>query len=230
MFDIDKPSVDGKEKRMLAGCIDEGSIAQGKFVRQFEVEFAKYCGMRYSRAVMNGTSALHLSLLALGIKAGDEVLVPTLTFIASVVPVSYCGATPIFVDCDPDTWCIDIGDLKKKITSKSRAIIPVHLYGNACHMDDIIAIARKSNLKVIEDCAEAHGTLYRKKQVGVFSDISFFSFYKNKHMTTGEGGMCLTDDERLNEKIGLLRSHGKEKTESIKDKELTKKQFKSPDL
>ncbi|MCX5658013.1 MAG: aminotransferase class I/II-fold pyridoxal phosphate-dependent enzyme, partial [Candidatus Omnitrophica bacterium] len=114
MFDIDKPSVDEAEKKMLLDCVEAGSIAQGKFVRQFESEFAVYCGMRYSCAVMNATSALHLALLALGIKPGDEVLVPTLTFVASISPVSYCGATPVFVDCDPDTWCIDAGDLKRK--------------------------------------------------------------------------------------------------------------------
>lgn len=230
MFDIDKPSVGKEEKEILADCIDEGSISQGKFVRQFETEFAMYCGMQYSRAVINGTSALHLALLALGIKQGDEVLVPTLTFIASISPVSYCGATPVFVDCDPDTWCIDVEDLRKKITPKSKAIIPVHLYGNACQMDDIVAIAKKHDLKIVEDCAEAHGTLYKKKQVGAFSDIAFFSFYRNKHMTTGEGGICLSNDEQLIERVGLFRSHGKEKSENLSDEDFAQKQFISAEL
>jgi len=230
MFDIDKPSLDKKEMDALADCINDGSIAQGKFVYQFESEFAKYCCIQYSCAVMNGTSALHLALLALGIKPGDEVLVPTLTFIASISPVSYCGAIPIFVDCDPATWCMDVGDLKKKITPKCKAVIPVHLYGNACNMDDISAVARKHGLKVIEDCAEAHGTLYKKKQVGTFSDISFFSFYKNKHMTTGEGGMSLTNDKQLIEKMKLLRSHGKEKTEDLSDEDFAQRQFISSEI
>jgi len=230
MFDIDKPSVDKKEIDALMDCVKEGSIAQGKFVRQFENEFAKHCGMQYSCAVMNGTSALHLALLALGIKQGDEVLVPTLTFIASISPVSYCGATPVFIDCDPSTWCMDAGDLKKKITPKSKAIIPVHLYGNACQMDDITAAAKEHGLKIIEDCAEAYGTLYKKKQVGVFSDIAFFSFYKNKNITTGEGGMCLTNNQHLVERARLFRSHGKEKTENLNDEDFAQKQFMSSEI
>jgi perosamine synthetase len=230
MFDIDKPSIDKKEMKALMDCVKEGSLAQGKFVHQFEIKFAECCDMQYSCAVMNGTSALHLALLALGIKPGDEVLVPSLTFIASISPVSYCGATPVFVDCDPSTWCMDAGDLKKKITPQSKAIIPVHLYGNACSMDDIIAIAKEHNLKIVEDCAEAYGTLYKKKQVGVFSDIAFFSFYKNKNITTGEGGMCLTNDQRLIDKARLFRSHGKEKTEDLSDEDFAQKQFMSSEI
>lgn len=230
MFDIDGPSIDKKEMKALEDCIKEKSIAQGKFVHKFENEFAKRCGMQYSCATMNGTSALHLALLALGIKQGDEVLVPSLTFIASISPVSYCGATPVFVDCDPATWCMDAGDLRKKITPKSKAVIPVHLYGNACEMDDITAVANEHGLKIIEDCAEAYGTLYKKKQVGIFSDIAFFSFYKNKNITTGEGGMCLTNDQYLIERARLFRSHGKEKTENLSDEDFAQKQFMSSEI
>ncbi|MDD5428214.1 MAG: DegT/DnrJ/EryC1/StrS family aminotransferase [Candidatus Omnitrophica bacterium] len=230
MFDIDKPLVGKEEIDALIECVNDGSIAQGKLVHKFEEEFAKYCGIKYSCAAMNGTSALHLALLAVGIKPGDEVLVPSLTFVASVSPISYCGATPVFVDCDPVTWCMDAHDLEKKITPKSKAVIPVHLYGNACRMDAITAAAKKHGLKIVEDCAEAHGTTYKNKQVGVFSDVCFFSFYKNKHMMTGEGGMCLTNDRRLIEKIGLLRSHGKEKSENLSDEDFAQKQFISSEI
>ncbi len=230
MFDIDKPFIGEKEKAYILDCLVAGSIAQGKYVSEFEERFAKRCGSRYACTAMNGTAALHLALLAMGIGRGDEVLVPSLTFIASVSPVSHCGATPVFVDCDPETWCIDVNNMRNKITSKTKAVIPVHLYGNACDMDAISDIAKKRDFNIIEDCAEAHGTLYKGRQVGIFSDISFFSFYRNKHMTTGEGGICLTDDKGLLEKMKLLRSHGKDKTEDLSDEDFAQKQFISREL
>lgn len=230
MFDIDKPAVAEEEKTLLLRCLNEPSLTQGKYVADFERGFAKYCGIKHGCAVMNGTSALHLALAAVGIKPDDEVLVPSLTFIASISPVSYCGAKPVFVDCDPRTWCIDPDDLRAKITPKSKAVIPVHLYGNSCHMDEICAIASEYNLVIVEDSAEAHGTLYNNKQVGSFSDITFFSFYKNKHITTGEGGMCLTDSDFLNERMRLLRCHGKEKVEDLSDEDFAQRQFISSEL
>lgn len=229
-MDIDKPLIAEDEKNILKQCIDDASIVQGKYVAQFEQDFAKYCGMKYGCAAINGTAALHLALAALGIKTGDEVLVPSLTFIASISPVSYCGAKPVFVDCDARTWCIDVKDLKKKITPNTKAVIPVHLYGNSCDMDAICQIAKEYDFKIVEDCAEAHGTLYKGKQVGTFSDIAFFSFYKNKHITTGEGGMCLTNSDFLNERLRLLRSHGKDKVENLTDEEYAQKQFISMEL
>lgn len=230
MFDIDKPKIGKKEKEYLLRCVKDCSIGQGAYVNRFEKEFADYCGIKYSCAVMNGTAALHLALLAIGVGPGDEVLVPSLTFIASVSPISYCGAKPVFVDCDPKTWCVDVEDMKRKVTPRTKAVIPVHLYGNACDMDGVRSIAGKHGIRIVEDCAEAHGTLYKGRQVGVFSDVAFFSFYKNKHITTGEGGMCLTDDKGLIEKIRLLRSHGKDKTEDLSDEDFARKQFISREL
>lgn len=230
MLDIDKPDIGIKEQKMVLACLKEGTLTQGRYVLKLEKEFAEYFGMDYACAVMNGTVALHLALVALGIKEGDEVLVPSLTFIASISPVTLCRATPVFVDCDPQTWCMDPQDLRKKITRRTKAIIPVHLYGNACDMDKIVSIARRNNLKIIEDCAESHGTLYRKKKMGTFSDISFFSLFKNKHMTTGEGGMCLTNDPCLNARMRMLRSHGKEKAEALSDEDYAQRQFISSEL
>jgi perosamine synthetase len=230
MLDIDKPLFGKEEKDILRRCINDASLFEGKYVLRFEKEFADYCRIKYACATMNGTSALHLALVALKIKPDDEVLVPTLTFIASVSPVSFCGAKPVFVDCDPYTWCIDSEDLKRKITNKSKAVIPVHLYGNACDMDEICNIAKKYDLSIIEDCAEAQGTLYNGRQVGVFSSIAFFSFYKNKHITTGEGGMCLTNDKYLLTRLKLLRSHGKNKVEDLSVAEFAQKQFISSEL
>jgi perosamine synthetase len=229
-MDIDKPSIDESDKEILIQSINHGSISQGKYVSDFERAFSKYCRARYACAVMNGTAALHLALRALGIKSGDEVLVPTLTFVASVTPVSYCGAKPVFVDCRPDTWCMDTEDLRKKITRRTKAVVPVHLYGNACNMDEICQIAERHDLDIIEDCAEAHGTLYKAKHVGSFSTIAFFSFYKNKPMTTGEGGICITNKLSLLERMRLLRSHGKEKVEDLDNEDYALKQFISKEL
>jgi len=161
--------------------------------------------------VANGTVALHLALEALGIKPGDEVIVPALTFIATANAVKYVGAKPVFIDSEPRTWNIDPERIKEKITKKTKAIMPVHLYGHPCDMGIINEIAEKHDLKVIEDAAEAHGAEYKGKKVGSLSDVSCFSFYGNKILTTGEGGMCLTNDEKIAEKIEQLKDHGMSK-------------------
>jgi len=182
--------------------------SKGEFIEKFENGFAKYCGSKYGISVFNGTVALHLALVALGIKKEDEVIVPSLTYIATANAVSYCQAKPIFVDCHPDYWCIDPVKIEEKITKKTRAIILVHLYGHPCDMDAIMKIAKKHNLYVIEDTAEAHGAEYRGKKVGSFGDISCFSFFGNKIITTGEGGMCLTNNKILADKMRILKDQG----------------------
>lgn len=206
---IAEPSLGKEELDNITKAVKDGWISSGgEFVEKFEDEFAKYCGMKYGISTFNGTVALHLALTVLGIKRGDEVIVPTLTFVATANAVSYCEAKPIFVDSHPDYWCIDPQKIEEKITKKTKAIIPVHLYGHPCDMDPIRKIAKSHNLYLIEDCAEAHGAEYKGRKVGSFGDISCFSFFANKIITTGEGGMCLTNNKKLAEKMRILRNHG----------------------
>lgn len=209
MIPVAEPLLGEEELRNVTEAVKSGWISsRGKFIPEFEEEFAKYCGVKHGIAVSNGTAALHLALKALGIDKGSEVIVPDLTFIAPANAVRYCNAKPIFVDSHPDYWCIDPGKIPEAITPTTKAIIPVHLYGHPCDMDPIMEIAKKHNLYVIEDAAEAHGAQYRGRKVGSFGDISCFSFYGNKIMTTGEGGICLTNNEGLAEKMQILRDHG----------------------
>ncbi|CEG13862.1 conserved hypothetical protein [groundwater metagenome] len=209
MIPIAEPYIGEEELNNVIEAVKSRWISsKGKFITEFEESFAKYCGVSYSVAVSNGTVALHLALEALGIKKRDEVIVPTLTFIATANAVRYCNAKPVFVDSHPDYWCINPKKIEEKITDKTKAIIPVHLYGHPCDMDWIKDIAQNHNLYVIEDAAEAHGAEYNGKKVGSFGDISCFSFYGNKIITTGEGGMCLTNNEELAEKMRILRDHG----------------------
>lgn len=204
-----KPLIDESELNNVIEAVKSGWISsKGEFIKKFEERFARYCGVKYGVSTSNGTAALHLALVALGIKRGDEVIVPDLTFIAAANAVTYCNAKPVFVDVHRDYWCIDPAKIKEKITSKTKAIIVVHLYGHPCDMDTIIDIAQKHHLYIIEDVAEAHGAEYKGKKVGSFGDISCFSFYGNKIITTGEGGMCLTNNEELAEKMRILRDHG----------------------
>ena len=174
--------------------------------------FSKKLAMPYGVAVSNGTTALHLALAALGIMKGDEVIVPDLTFVATANAVIYCGATPIIVDVTADTWNIDPQKIQEAITEKTKAIIPVHLFGQPCDMDAIMQIASEHNLLVVEDCAQAHCATYKEKIVGSFGHISTFSFFGNKIITTGEGGMCLTKSEELDSRMRVLRDHGMSKT------------------
>jgi len=209
MIPICEPILGDEELHNVVECIKTGWISsQGKFVTQFEQEFASYIGMRHGVATTSGTSALHLALVALGISKGDEVIVPVLTFVATANVVRYTGATPIFVDATIDNWCIDTAQIEEAITQRTKAIIPVHLYGHPCYMDAIMSLAEKHNLYIIEDVAEAQGAKYKGKKVGSFGDINCFSFFANKIITTGEGGICLTNDKELASKMRILRDHG----------------------
>ena len=209
MIPVAEPSLGKEELKNVVEAIKSGWISsKGKFIEVFEQKFANYCGRKYGVATSNGTVALHLALKALKICKGDEVIVPDLTFIAVANSVIYCTAKPVFVDSHPDYWCINPEKVEEKITKRTKAIIPVHLYGHPCDMDAIVDLAEDRGLYVIEDAAEAHGAEYKGRKVGSFGDIGCFSFYGNKIITTGEGGMCLTDNEELAEKMRILRDHG----------------------
>jgi perosamine synthetase len=177
---------------------------------RFEKAFAEYIGVKYAMALPTCTSAIHLSLLALGVKEGDEVVVPDATWIASSAPISYVGATPVFADIDPQTWCISAESFEACITPKTKAVIPVDLYGGMPDMDAILTIARRQNIAVVEDAAEALGAEYKGKRAGRFGDTGVFSFHGSKTVTTGEGGMLVTDREDLFTRIQVLRDHGRQ--------------------
>ncbi len=204
-----EPSLNGNEMKYVSDCVSTGWISgRGRYVSEFEQQFARTIGVNKATSVSNGTVALHLALMALGIGPGDEVIVPTFTYIAPVNAIVYCGATPVFVDSLPDTWQADPEDVKRHITAKTKAIIAVHLYGHPADMDPLCAIAREHRLFLLEDCAEAFGTYYKGKHVGGFGDISIFSFYGNKTITTGEGGMVVTNDETLFQRAAHLKGQG----------------------
>ncbi|MEB3755314.1 MAG: DegT/DnrJ/EryC1/StrS family aminotransferase [Desulfurococcales archaeon] len=198
-----------EEERILVEVIRSGWISsQSPYVRRFEEEFSKWINVKHSIAVSNGTVALHLALLALGVGPGDEVIVPDITFASPANMVILTGARPVFVDVTPEYWCIDPNDLKRKITERTKAIIVVHLYGHPADMDEILEIAKMQNIYIIEDAAEAHGAEYKGKKVGTYGDVATFSFYANKVITTGEGGMVITNIDELADKIRLMRDHG----------------------
>ena len=209
---IAEPVLGQKEIDYVTQCIKTNWISsKGEFVTQFEKQFSNYCQTKYGIAVANGTVALHLALLALDIKKGDEVIIPDFTFAATINAILYTGATPVLVDVEPNTGNIDVNKIKEKITVRTKAIIPVHIYGHPCKMDEIKDLCDSKNLFLIEDCAEAHGAEYKKKKVGSFSDIACFSFFGNKIITTGEGGMCITNNEEIAEKMRILKDHGMSK-------------------
>ncbi len=190
-----EPMLAGNELKYVTEAVSTGWISSsGKFVSEFEKQFAAYCNCEYGVAVCNGTIALHLALVSAGIKKGDEVILPSFTMIASAFAVCYTGAKPVFVDADKESWNIDVKKIEEKITSRTKAIMPVHIFGKMCDMDAICDLAQKYNLKIIEDAAEAHGALYHDKKAGSFSDIAGFSFFANKNITTGEGGMVVTNN------------------------------------
>ena len=202
-----EPYLGGNEKKYVMDCMETGWISSsGKYVKAFEESFSAYCDCNYGVAVCNGTVSLHLALTALGIGKGDEVIIPNFTMIASAYAVCYTGAKPVFVDADADTWNIDTNKIEEKITKNTKAIMPVHIFGNPCNMSKIEEIAKKYNLYIIEDAAEAHGALYNGKKVGSFSDIASFSFFANKNLTTGEGGMVVMKDENYYDKCRYLKN------------------------
>ena len=208
-FPVYQPSLKGNEKKYVDDCLDSTWISsKGKYIKLFEDSFSKFTDIKYSVAVSNGTVALHIALLALGIGGEDEVIVPTFTYIASVNAIKYVNAKPVFVDSDPQTWQIDPLKIREKITKKTKAIMAVHIYGHPCDMKQIKKIAEEFNLYIIEDCAEAIGSYYDSKHAGSFSDISTFSFFGNKTITTGEGGMVCTNNKHLEEMVIRLKGQG----------------------
>ena len=206
---VAQPVIGELESRYVQEALREGEVSsRGRFVTAFEKKFSEVTGARYGIATCNGTCALHLALLATGVGPGDEVLVPSLTFVATANAVRYLGAQPVFVDIDPHYWGMDPDLVSGKITPRTRAIIPVHLYGHPVDMDPILAIAREHELIVIEDAAEAHGAAYKDRSVGAMGTAGIFSFYGNKILTTGEGGMVVINDPMVAERARLLRDHG----------------------
>jgi perosamine synthetase len=204
---VNQPLLDGKEKEYLNQCIDTGWISsEGPFVRQFEENFARRVQRKYAIAVSNGSLALDAAVVALELGSGDEVILPTFTIISCAAAIVRAGAIPVVVDCDPNTWNMAIEQIEAKITPKTKAIMVVHIYGLPVDMDPILQIATKYGLKIIEDAAEMHGQTYKGKPCGSFGQISTFSFYPNKHVTTGEGGMIVTDDDHLAQKCRSLRN------------------------
>jgi perosamine synthetase len=203
------PTLNGNEKRYVLECLETTWISSiGRFITEFERAFARFCRVEHAVAVSNGTTALHVGLVALGLKPGDEVIVPTLTYIATANAVTYCGAKPVLVDCDPRTLNMDPAAIGKKITARTKGIIPVHLYGHPADMDPIISVAREHGLFVLEDAAEAHGAEYKGRRVGGLGNCAAFSFFGNKIITTGEGGMVTTNDTDLAAKLRLYRGQG----------------------
>lgn len=204
---VNIPLFDGNEKKYLCECIDTGWVSsEGPFVRKFEEEMAEYVGRKYAVAVSSGTAALEAAVLSMGFDSGSEVIIPSFTIISCAQAVTKAGLVPVVVDCRPDNWNMDVDLIEKKITSKTCAIMAVHIYGLPVDMDKIYDLAHKYHLKIIEDAAEMHGQTYKGKKCGSFGEISIFSFYPNKHITCGEGGMILTDDENIADECRKIRN------------------------
>jgi perosamine synthetase len=207
MIPVNEPLLNGNEKKYLEECIDTGWISsEGPFVKKFEEEFSKRAGRKFGIAVCNGTAALEAAVLALGIGKNDEVIMPAFTIISCASAIIRAGAVPVLVDSEPDTWNMNVSQIESKITSRTKAIMAVHIYGLPVDMKPLEELAEKYNLKIIEDAAELIGQTYYGKECGSFGDVSTFSFYPNKHITTGEGGMILTDDEETAERCRSLRN------------------------
>lgn len=203
-----EPFLKGKERDYVLQALDSTWISGGEFIDKFEADFSRLLGAKCALTASSGTAALHLALMAAGIGPGDEVIIPGFTFVAPANMVLQTGAEPVFVDIEPRTWCIDIGEVKKSITKKTRAIIPVHVYGNVCDMTALTEIARDRGIYVIEDVAEAVFSKYRGRFAGSFGDLGCFSFQATKTITMGEGGVVVTDDDGLCDRMRVLRSHG----------------------
>ena len=208
MIPVCKPWLPGREKEYVNDTLNTNWISSaGKYIEKFEEEFSKFCGVKYGISCSSGFAALHLACASLGLKKGDEVIVPTFTMAACTNAIILTGAKPVLVDSDKETFCIDVNKIEEKITERTKAIMPVHIYGHSCDMDPILDLAKKYNLFIIEDVAEAHGGEYKEKKLGSIGNVGCFSFYANKIITTGEGGMCVTDNLELAERIKKLRNH-----------------------
>ncbi|MCX6122124.1 MAG: DegT/DnrJ/EryC1/StrS family aminotransferase [Ignavibacteriales bacterium] len=204
---VNEPLLDGNEKKYLLECIDTGWISsEGPFINKFEQQMASYVNRKYGIAVANGTAALDITIQALGITKGDEVILPSFTIISCATAIVRTGAIPVLIDADPITWNMQINQIQEKITNRTKAILIVHIYGLPVDMDPVLDIARRHNLFIIEDAAEMHGQTYKGNPCGSFGNLSTFSFYPNKHITTGEGGMIVTDDPKLAERCRSLRN------------------------
>jgi perosamine synthetase len=207
MIPVCVPLLGPKELEYVVDCLETNWISsKGKYVEEFERKFADYCNCKYGVSTTSGTTAIHLALASLGLKEGDEVIVPAFTMIGSVFPIIYCGAKPVFVDADLETWNIDVNQIEDKITCRTKAILPVHIYGHPCDMNKILKLAKDHDLRVVEDAAEAHGAEYLGKKIGGIGDVGCFSFYANKIITCGEGGMIVTNDQKIAEKAQSLRN------------------------
>lgn len=203
-----EPKLDGNELKYVTKCFETSWISSaGENIQKFEQEFAQACGAKYGVSCTSGTAALHLALATLGVGRGDEVIIPTFTMIATANAVTYTGAKPVLVDSEPNTWNINVKKIEEKITHRTKVIMPVHTYGHPADMDKILDIAKKYNLYVVEDAAEAHGSEYQGRKIGSIGDIACFSFYANKIITTGEGGMLTTDNEEMAKIARGLRGH-----------------------
>ncbi len=207
MIPVNQPLLNGREKELLIECIESGWISSdGPFVDEFERRFADYIGLNYGVAVCNGTAALEVALFAAGVHRGDEVIMPSFTIISCALAAIRLGATPVLVDAEPETWNMDVSQIEARITPKTKAIMPVHIYGHAVDMDPVLELAKKHNLVVVEDAAEVHGAEYKGRKCGGLGHISAWSFYANKIITTGEGGMVLTSDPRMAERAASYRN------------------------
>ncbi len=207
LIPVNEPLIGDQEYKNVMECLQTGWISsEGHFIRDFEEAWAAYCGMKYGVAVSNGTVALEIAVACLNLEPGDEVILPSFTIISCAQAITKAGAVPVLVDCDPETWCMDGSQVEARITKRTRAIMPVHIYGHPVDMDPVWELAHKYNLAIIEDAAEAHGGEYKGRKCGGLGDVNCFSFYANKIITTGEGGMVLTNDERQAEHLRSLRN------------------------
>lgn len=209
-IELSKMYVDDRIRKAVVEVIDGGHYIKGKRLEEFEREFARFCGVEHAIGVSSGTSAILLALMALGVSAGDEVIVPANTFIATATPAVFLGARPVFADVDPDDCTMSVTDVTQKISSRTKVVIPVHLYGHACDMDPIVGLARQHGLHVVEDACQAHGAEYKGRRVGSLADVACFSFYPSKNMTVlGDGGMVATANTALAHKVRMLADHGR---------------------
>jgi len=215
-FPAYEPWISSDDKRIVNTALDQTMLTFGPQLEKFESDFSKYTKAKYAIAVSNCTAALHLSLKALGIKENDEVIIPDLTFVADANAILACNAKPTIVDINKNNFFLSISNLKKNITKKTKAIIPVHIYGQVCNINEVLDVAKANNLKVVEDCAHAIGTFHKSKHVGTIGNTGCFSFYPTKNITTAEGGMVTTNSKKIAEKIRQLRSHGM--TKSLKSR------------